>query len=91
METVFKAIGTPCKIGGTLGLRANLARSETRNERQRNDATLAGFGEAPQQAIFRVLPQGKNLKMCKCVHTCPACHLAESPISVDLRRHPCAV
>ena len=62
METVFKAIGTPCKIGGTLGLRANLARSETRNERQRNDATLAGFGEAPQQAIFEFSRKGKTQK-----------------------------
>lgn len=81
METVFKAIGTPCKIGGTLGLRANLARSETRNELQRNDATLAGFGEAPQLAIFRVLPQGKTLKMCKCVHTYPTCRLVKTYIT----------
>lgn len=45
MEKVFKALGTPCKTG-YLELRAKLARSQIRNERQRNDATLAGFGEA---------------------------------------------
>ena len=38
------------------GLRANLARSQIRNERQRNDTTKAGFGEAPQQAVLRILP-----------------------------------
>jgi len=79
METVFKALGTPCKTGCTLGLRAELARSETRNERRRNDATKAGFGNALQQAILRILLQGKNPKMYKCVYTCPACWLAERP------------
>lgn len=39
METVFKALGTHCKAGCTLGLRDKLARSQIRNERQRNDAT----------------------------------------------------
>ena len=39
MEKVFTALGTACKVGRTLGLRAKLARSEIRNERQRNDAT----------------------------------------------------
>jgi hypothetical protein len=78
METIFKTLETSCKVGCTLGLRAKLARSEIRNKRQRNDATKAGFGEAPQQAILRILPEGKILKMGMCVHTCPACRLAET-------------
>lgn len=44
----FQSFETPCKVGCTLKLRAKLVRSQIRNERQRNDATLAGFGEAPQ-------------------------------------------
>jgi len=38
-----------------------------------------GLGWLPQQAILRILPQGKILKMCKCVYTCPACRLVEGP------------
>lgn len=37
------------------------------------------FGAAPQQAVLRILPQGKILKMCKCMYTYPACRLAEKP------------
>ena len=41
---------------------------------------VAGFGEGtPQQAVFEVFPQGKISKTCKCLDTCPACRLAESP------------
>ena len=54
METVYKTIGTPCKAGCTLGLRANLARSQIRNERQRNDATKAGFGVATLTSNFEI-------------------------------------
>ncbi len=79
METVFQSFETPYKVACTLRLRAKLARSQITNERQRNDATFAGFGEAPQQAILRILPQGKILKMCKCVYTCPACQLVTGP------------
>jgi len=32
-----------------------------------------GLGWLPQQAILRILPQGKILKICKRVYTCPAC------------------
>ena len=73
METVFKAIGTPCKIDCTLGLRAKLARSQIRNKRQRNDATLAGFGEAPQQAILKFFRKGKSSK---CASVCTLALLA---------------
>ncbi|MPM51700.1 hypothetical protein SDC9_98451 [bioreactor metagenome] len=52
MGTVSKTIGAPCKVGRTLGLRAKLARSQIRNERQRNDATKAGFGEASPTSNF---------------------------------------
>ena len=54
METVFKALRTPCKVDGTLGLRAKLARSKIRNERQRNDATKAGFGVATPTSNFEI-------------------------------------
>ena len=40
---------------------------------------VAGFGEAPQQAIFEFWPQGKISKMCNYGHSCPACRLAEQP------------
>ncbi len=73
METVFKALEAPCKVGCALGLRAKLARSQIRNERQRNDATFAGFGEAPQQAILRFDRKGKSSK---CASVCTLALLA---------------
>lgn len=51
METVFKSLGTHCKTGCTLGLRAKLARSQIRNERQRNDATQPDLGRLPNKQV----------------------------------------
>lgn len=49
METVFKAFGTHCKTGCTLGLRVKLAQSQIRNERQRNDATQPDLRRLPNK------------------------------------------
>lgn len=73
MGTVFKTMGTPCKVGCDLGLRAKLARSQIRNERQRNDATLAGFGVLRQQAILGFDRKGKSSK---CASVCTLALLA---------------
>ena len=79
MGTVFKTLKTPCETRCAVSVCGTSGQVGPKSNKEWSDSDMTqhqpGLGWLPQQAILRILPQGKILKIGKCVYTCPACRL----------------